>query len=55
MLQGTSTFGKEFLNMSGTPVFISGALAFATDAQRIPLDCLAVVARGLVFLGLIGL
>ena len=37
--------------MSGDPVFTSGALVFAVANQGTPLDCLALMARGLAFLG----
>lgn len=32
--------------MSGVPVFASGALVFAADAQGISLDCLTLVGAG---------
>lgn len=36
----------KILYMSGAPVFISGAMVYVAAAQEIPLNCLALVARG---------
>ena len=41
--------------MASALVFISGASVFAAATQKMPLDHLALVARGLGFLGATGL
>lgn len=46
MLQNTASLWGEQLHRAGVPVFASGALDFLAASQGIPLDHLAMMARG---------
>lgn len=46
VLQITSVSWRGALHMAAALIFMSDALVFAAAAQGIPLDCLALVAKG---------